>query len=903
MIYFGMKKLNKYVYYFGSKLVEGGKEDKIILGGKGSNLAEMTKMGIPVPPGFTISTEVCEKYWNKKNKNPHLTSPLTGRGTNYPKGLEEEIKKNLNRLEKEMGMRLGDKKNPLLVSVRSGAAVSMPGMMDTVLNLGLNDETVLGLIEKTGNQRFGWDAYRRFLQMFGDVVLEIKHEKFEKALEEVKRRVGVEKDTDLGIDNLKLVVSEYKKVYKLEGKQFPVDTKKQLEMAVEAVFRSWNSDRAIAYRRMNKITGLLGTAVTVQTMVFGNMGESSGTGVAFSRNPSTGENKFYGEYLMNAQGEDVVAGIRTPKSIDELRKDNPKIYSQLLAIRNKLEKHYKDMQDIEFTIQEERLFMLQARSGKRTAQAAVRMAVEMVEEKLIIKKEAVLRIEPNSLDQLLHDRLDEGAKKKAKLLTRGLPASPGAAVGKVVFSAQEAVEYKARGEKVILVRLETSPEDIEGMDAAEGVLTARGGMTSHAAVVARGMGKCCVSGCGELKIDYENQMFSIGTGGAIHESPVREGDYISLDGSTGEVFLGKIDLMPAELSGEFGVLMKWVDAYRKIGVRANADIPRDAIQAVKFGAEGIGLCRTEHMFFEGERIKYMRQMILADNLTDREKALERLIRYQRDDFLGLFLAMETKPVIIRLLDPPLHEFLPKTEAEIEELAGEMGISIKKIKERSESLHEFNPMLGHRGCRLGISYPEITRMQTRAIVEAAIKASKKMGKKAHPKIMVPLVGHVAELIDQKRVIEEEIEKVFIEQKMRIKVPIGTMIEVPRGALTADEVAREAEFFSFGTNDLTQMTCGFSRDDAGSFLGEYVEKGIYSSDPFESIDQGGVGMLMEIAIQKGRKVKPKLELGICGEHGGEPKSVEFCAKIGLDYVSCSPYRVPIARLAGAQAALRE
>ncbi len=898
MIYFGMKKLNKYVYYFGSKLVEGGKEDKIILGGKGSNLAEMTKMGIPVPPGFTISTSVCQYYWQTD-----LRSKI--QDSRYPRGLEEEINKNLKRLEKEMGKKLGDSKNPLLVSVRSGAAVSMPGMMDTVLNLGLNDETVLGLIEKTGNERFGWDAYRRFLQMFGDVVLEIKHEKFEKALEEVKRKVGVEKDTDLGIDNLKLVVSEYKKVYKLEGKQFPVDTKKQLEMAVEAVFRSWNSDRAIAYRRMNKITGLLGTAVTVQTMVFGNMGESSGTGVAFTRNPSTGENKFYGEYLMNAQGEDVVAGIRTPKSIDELRKDNPKIYSQLLAIRNKLEKHYKDMQDIEFTIQEGRLFMLQARSGKRTAQAAVRMAVEMVEEKLITKKEAVLRIEPNSLDQLLHDRLDKRAKKSGAhgnapiQIAKGLPASPGAAVGKVVFSAEEAVEYKARGEKVILVRLETSPEDIEGMNAAEGVLTARGGMTSHAAVVARGMGKCCVSGCGELKIDYENQLFSIGTHG---NAPIREGDYISLDGSTGEVFLGKIDLMPAELSGEFGILMKWADKYRKIGVRANADIPRDAIQAVKFGAEGIGLCRTEHMFFEGERIKYMRQMILTDNLTDREKALERLIRYQRDDFLGLFLAMETKPVIIRLLDPPLHEFLPKTEVEIEELAGEMGISIKKIKERSESLHEFNPMLGHRGCRLGISYPEITRMQTRAIVEAAIKASKKMGKKAHPKIMVPLVGHVAELIDQKRVIEEEIEKVFREQKMKIKVPIGTMIEVPRGALTADEVASQAEFFSFGTNDLTQMTCGFSRDDAGSFLGEYVEKGIYSSDPFESIDQSGVGMLMEIAIQKGRKVKPDLELGICGEHGGEPKSVEFCAKIGLDYVSCSPYRVPIARLAGAQAALR-
>ena len=881
---------NKYISYFGSKLVEGGKEDRETLGGKGANLAEMTKMGIPVPPGFTIRTSVCQYYWQ-------TDLGFKKQDLRYPNGLWNEVDENLKRLEKEMGAEFGGKTNPLLVSVRSGAAVSMPGMMDTVLNLGLNDETVLALIKKTDNERFGWDAYRRLLQMFGDVVMGLKHEKFEQALEMVKKSAQVRMDTELGVNDLKRVVQEYKRIYIREGKIFPQEVKRQLELAIGAVFGSWNSNRAVAYRRMNKISGLLGTAVTIQSMVFGNMGESSGTGVAFSRNPSTGENKFYGEYLMNAQGEDVVAGIRTPKSIDELKKDNQKAYEQLLKIRSKLEKHYKDMQDIEFTIQEGRLFMLQARSGKRTAAAAVRVAVEMVKEKLIDKKEAVLRIEPESLDQLLHDRLDTTSKKSVKLLAKGLPASPGAAVGKVVFSAQEAMEYKDRGEKVVLVRLETSPEDIEGMNAAEGILTARGGMTSHAAVVARGMGKCCVSGCGELVIDYENQLFLIG------DTTIKEGDYISLDGSTGEVFLGKVDLKPAELSGEFGILMKWADSFRKIGVRANADIPRDAIQAVKFGAEGIGLCRTEHMFFEGERIKYMRQMILADNYIDRQKALDKLIDYQIDDFFGLLVAMESKPVIIRLLDPPLHEFLPKTDAETEELAREMGITVQKIKERSASLHEFNPMLGHRGCRLEINYPEITAMQTRAIVLAAIKASKKLGKKVHPKIMVPLVGKVEELANQKAVIQAEIEKVFKEKKTRFSIPIGTMIEVPRGALTADEIASEAEFFSFGTNDLTQMTCGFSRDDASSFLGEYVAKGIYERDPFESLDQTGVGLLMEMAIKKGRKTNPKLELGICGEHGGEPRSVEFCAKIGLDYVSCSPYRVPIARLAGAQAALRK
>ncbi len=877
---------NKYISYFGSKLVEGGREDKHLLGGKGANLAEMTKMGIPVPPGFTIKTTVCDYFW----KN----------GKKYPTGLKKEIDENLTRLEKEMGAKLGDEKNPLLVSVRSGAAVSMPGMMDTVLNLGLNDKTIMALIKKTGNERFGWDAYRRLLQMFGDVVMGLEHEKFEEALEMVKKNTGVRTDTDLRVEDLKKVVAEYKRIYIREGKLFPQEVKKQLELAIGAVFGSWNSNRAVAYRRMNRISGLLGTAVTVQSMVFGNMGETSGTGVAFTRNPSTGENKFYGEYLMNAQGEDVVAGIRTPKSIEELKKDNKQAYEQLLKIRNKLEKHYKDMQDIEFTIQEGKLFMLQARSGKRTAAAAVRAAVEMVEEKLISKKEAVLRIEPESLDQLLHDRLDKRAIRESPVLTKGLPASPGAAVGKVVFSAQEAMEYKDRGEKVILVRLETSPEDIEGMNAAEGILTARGGMTSHAAVVARGMGKCCVSGCGELVIDYENQVFWIG---ANHDSPVHEGDYISLDGSTGEVFLGKVELKPADLSGEFGTLMKWADSYRKIGVRANADIPRDALVAVKFGADGIGLCRTEHMFFDGESIKFMRQMILADNYIDRQKALSKLIKYQTDDFFGLFMAMESKPVIIRLLDPPLHEFLPKTSAEVEELASEMGITTQKIRERSESLHEFNPMLGHRGCRLGISYPEITAMQTRAIVLAAIKASKKLGIKVHPKIMVPLVGKVEELANQKKVIEEEMAKVFKEKKTSANIPIGTMIEVPRGALTADKIATEAEFFSFGTNDLTQMTCGFSRDDASSFLGEYVSKGIYDRDPFESLDQTGVGLLMELAIKKGRATNPKLELGICGEHGGEPRSVEFCAKIGLNYVSCSPYRVPIARLAGAQAAIRK
>ena len=875
---------NKYVYYFGKSGTEGKKEMKALLGGKGANLAEMTSIGLPVPAGFTITTEVCDLYYKNEKK--------------LPEGLMAEVESNLKKLETEMGMAFGDAVNPLLVSVRSGAAASMPGMMDTILNLGLNDETVMALIKKTGNERFAFDAYRRFMQMFGNVVLEISHDDFEEALDFVKHKKGVKLDTDLEVADLKEVIEEYKKVYKKNDKAFPSKPMDQLVASITAVFGSWNNDRAIVYRRLNDIRGLLGTAVNVQSMVFGNMGETSGTGVAFTRNPSTGENAFYGEYLMNAQGEDVVAGIRTPLTIDTLAKQNPAVFQQLMEIRSKLEGHYKDMQDIEFTIQEGTLYMLQCRNGKRTAAAAVKCAVDMVSEGLIDEKTAVMRVEPKALDQLLHKALDPKAKKTAVQLTKGLPASPGAAVGQIVFNAEDAVEEAAKGEKVILVRIETSPEDIEGMNVAQGIMTARGGMTSHAAVVARGMGKCCVAGCSDIQVDYKEQTLSVAG------KKFKQGDFITLDGSTGEVFEGKLAVVDPELSGDFGTLMTWADKYRKIGVRANADIPRDARVAVRFGAEGIGLCRTEHMFFEGERIKHMREMILADTLAERELALAKLLPYQKSDFAGLFEAMGEKPVIIRLLDPPLHEFVPQKEAEIKEISLETGVPYEKVIEKIESLHEFNPMLGHRGCRLGITYPEITAMQTRAIVEAACEVSTKMGKPVHAKIMVPLVGKVDELKNQKAIIEKVIGAVLKEQKMEdLHIAIGTMIEVPRGALTADEVAKEAEFFSFGTNDLTQMTCGFSRDDAGKFLKEYVEKGIFERDPFESIDQSGVGMLMQIALEKGKKTRPDLEVGICGEHGGDPTSVEFCHRIGLHYVSCSPYRVPIARLAAAQAALRE
>ncbi len=904
--------ISKYVYYFGKSGTEGTKEMRSLLGGKGANLAEMTSIGLPVPAGFTITTEACAEFLKNKEQTP-LNLPLTGEtlSKRHPalsrEGVGEgfkfdelmtEVEASLTRLETEMGMKFGSAQDPLLVSVRSGAAASMPGMMDTILNLGLNDETVEALIKKTGNERFGRDAYRRFMQMFGDVVLGIPHADFETALEFVKHEKGVKLDTELNSNDLKEVIEEYKKVYKKNGKAFPTKPMDQLIAAITAVFGSWNSDRAIIYRRLNDIRGLLGTAVNVQSMVFGNMGDSSGTGVAFTRNPSTGENLFYGEYLMNAQGEDVVAGIRTPLTIDTLAKQNPEVYKQLMEIRTILEGHYKDMQDIEFTIQEGKLYMLQCRSGKRTAAAAVKAAVDMVYEGLIDEKAALMRVEPKSLDQLLHKTLDPKAKKSALLLTKGLPASPGAAVGKIVFNAEDAAIEADKGEKVILVRIETSPEDIEGMNAAVGIMTARGGMTSHAAVVARGMGKCCVAGCSEIVVDYSEQLLSVAG------KKFKQGDFITLDGSTGEVFEGKIGVVDPELSGDFAKIMEWADKYRKIGVRANADIPRDALVAVTYGAEGIGLCRTEHMFFEGERIKYMREMILADTLEEREKALSQLLPYQKSDFVGLFEAMGEKPVIIRLLDPPLHEFVPQKEAEIKEISVETGVAYESVLTKIASLHEFNPMLGHRGCRLGITYPEITAMQTRAIVEAACEVSKKIGKQVHAKIMVPLVGKVEELKNQKVIIEKVIGEVLKEQNMMdLHIAIGTMIEVPRGALTADEVAQEAEFFSFGTNDLTQMTCGFSRDDAGKFLKEYVEKGIYERDPFEAIDQSGVGLLMEIALEKGKKTRPELEVGICGEHGGEPSSVEFCHRIGLNYVSCSPYRVPIARLAAAQAALRE
>ncbi|MFH0869606.1 MAG: pyruvate, phosphate dikinase [archaeon] len=868
----------KFVYYFS----EGDKSMKELLGGKGANLAEMTKLGIPVPPGFTITTESCA-YYSKEKK--------------WPAELEGEIKKSIERLEKEMKAAFDDKKNPLMVSVRSGAASSMPGMMDTILNLGINDSTVLVMAEKSGNERFSWDSYRRFIQMFGDVVMGVEHRLFEEVMENAKETKGVKYDTDLDASDMKKIVEKYKAVVKKHaGKDFPQKPWDQLKLSINAVFDSWNNERAITYRKLNHIQGLLGTAVNIQAMVFGNMGETSGTGVCFSRNPSTGENAFYGEYLMNAQGEDVVAGIRTPLHINELKKSMPKQYAELVKIRDDLEKHYKDMQDMEFTIQEGKLYMLQTRNGKRTAQAAVKIAVDMVKEKLIDEKTAILRVNPEQLDQLLHKTIDPVARKKAKLIAKGLPASPGAVVGSIVFNAERAVELAERGEKLVLVRTETSPEDIKGMNAAQGILTARGGMTSHAAVVARGMGKCCVSGCSEIKVKEEEKKLLIS--GVIYN----EGDFLTLDGSTGEVFEGKIPLVDPSLSGDFGVLMKWADSYRKLKVRTNADTPNDARVARGFGAEGIGLCRTEHMFFEGDRIKAVREMIVASDLGGRRIALAKLLPMQRGDFIGLFTEMKGLPVTIRLLDPPLHEFLPHEEEDIVELAAEMKISVEKIKSKIEELHEFNPMLGHRGCRLGIIFPEISEMQARAIFEAAAEVKKK-GIDAKPEVMVPLVGIVRELKLQKDLIIRVAEEVMKEKKVKIEYTIGTMIEVPRAAITADEIATEADFFSFGTNDLTQMGLGLSRDDAGKFLGKYVDMGIYARDPFQALDQAGVGELMKIAVAKGRKVKPKLKCGICGEHGGEPSSVEFCHRIGLDYVSCSPYRVPIARLAAAHAVLKE
>ncbi|MFH1717682.1 MAG: pyruvate, phosphate dikinase [Planctomycetota bacterium] len=898
----------KRVYFFGGGKAEGNAKMKELLGGKGANLAEMTNLGVPVPAGFTIATKVCSEYYKSGGK--------------WPEGLVQEVDENLAKLEKTMNAKLGDPGSPLLVSVRSGASVSMPGMMDTVLNLGLNDDVIEGIIRKTGNPRFAYDIYRRFIDMFGDVVMGCDHEHFEEVIHAAKEKARVTLDNELSAEQLGEVVAQYKAVYKKHvGELFPQDGRIQLEHAINAVFGSWMTDRAVRYRQLNSITGLLGTAVNVQAMVFGNMGSDCGTGVCFTRNPSTGQKEFYGEFLMNAQGEDVVAGIRTPIELKKLNKVMPKAYKQLTALMTSLEKHYKDMQDMEFTIQSKVLYILQTRGGKRTAEAAVKTAVDMVQEKLITKAEAVKRVTPAQLDRLLHPSFDPKAKRT--VIARGLPASPGAAVGQIVFTADTAEAWKARDKKVVLVRIETSPEDIGGMDAAVGILTARGGMTSHAAVVARGMGKCCVAGVGALNINYATKKLT------LDKLTLKEGDWISIDGSTGEIMAGQLPTVEPTMSGDFGKFMKICDGVRKLGVRTNADTPEDAKRARDFGAEGIGLCRTEHMFFEGDRIWPVRQMILAaddyaqmlvkleaaQDAKDKkaiekeyavtkkqfEGALKKLLPYQRSDFEGIFKAMTGLPVTIRLLDPPLHEFLPQDKGNQAEMARRLGVKPAVVKAKVEQLHEFNPMLGHRGCRLAISYPPIARMQARAIIEAALNV-KKAGKIVLPEIMVPLVGTVAELKLVKDEIVNEIKAVFKEKKAKIKYMIGTMIEVPRAALTADEIATEAEFFSFGTNDLTQMTMGFSRDDAGKFLGEYVSKGIYATDPFQELDQTGVGKLVEMGTKLGRKTRAKLKVGICGEHGGDPNSIDFCHRVGMNYVSCSPFRVPIARLAAAQAAVK-
>ncbi len=870
----------KYVYFFGEGRAEGNAKMKDILGGKGANLAEMTNLGIPVPPGFTISAEVCDYYYKH--------------GKKYPEGLEKEVEENLKKLEKAMNKKFGDTENPLLVSVRSGAAISMPGMMDTVLNLGLNDESVKGLEKMSGNRRFAMDSYRRFIQMFGNVVMGIPHEKFEEILDQKKKEKGVKLDIELDADDLADVVERFKELYKKEtGEEFPQDPKQQLWKAIDAVFGSWNNERAIKYREIHDIKGLLGTAVNVQAMVFGNAGEDSGTGVCFTRDPATGENKFYGEFLINAQGEDVVAGIRTPESLDQLKEHWPEIYKQLEEIRNKLEQHYKDMQDMEFTIEKGKLYMLQTRTGKRTAQAAVKIAVDMVREGLIDKETAVLRVEPQQLDQLLHPMIDPNAK--VEVIAKGLPASPGAAVGQIVFTAQQAEEEAAKGKDVILVRLETSPEDIGGMSVAKGILTARGGMTSHAAVVARGMGKCCVAGCSAVHIKNERECE---IGGIVFEY----GDYITLNGSTGEVIKGKVDLIEPELTGDFAELMSWADELRKLKVRTNADTPKDARNARRLGAEGIGLCRTEHMFFEGDRIDSVREMILAEDEEGRRKALKKLLPMQQGDFEEIFKEMDGLPVTIRLLDPPLHEFLPKEDEEIEALAKKIGVPVEKLKKKVESLHEFNPMLGHRGCRLGITYPEIYEMQVEAIIRAACSVKKK-GITVEPEIMIPLVGTKKELAILRELTVKTANRVMEEEGENIEYMVGTMIEIPRAALVADKIAEVAEFFSFGTNDLTQMTFGYSRDDAGVFLPEYINRGILEKDPFQVLDQEGVGQLVQIGIERGRSTRAELKVGICGEHGGEPSSVEFCHRVGMNYVSCSPFRVPIARLAAAQASVKE
>jgi len=863
---------------------EGNKDMRELLGGKGANLAEMTNLGLPVPPGFTVTTEACTRYYDE--------------GEKIADEIVEEIFEKLAELEKITGKKFGDPSNPLLVSVRSGARVSMPGMMDTILNLGINDEVVEGLAKLTNNERFAYDSYRRFIQMFSDVVMGIEKNKFEKILDEVKEKYGAKYDTDLTAEHLKEVVVRYKELYKAEkGEDFPQDPKVQLLEAVKAVFRSWNNPRAIVYRRLNEIPHDWGTAVNVQMMAYGNMGNDSGTGVAFTRNPATGEKELYGEFLMNAQGEDVVAGIRTPQPISALKESMPEVYQQLAEIAKKLETYYKDMQDMEFTIERGKLYMLQTRNGKRTAQAALKIAVDMVEEGLITKEEAMLKVDPKQLDTLLHPTFEPSALKAAKPIAKGLPASPGAATGKIYFTAEEAKAAVERGEKkVILVRTETSPEDIEGMVAAQGILTSRGGMTSHAAVVARGMGKCCVAGCGDISINEEEKYFTTPDGKVY-----REGDWISLDGSTGYVYEGELPTKDPELTGYFATFMQWADEIRRLKVRANADTPRDAAQARKFGAEGIGLCRTEHMFFEEDRIPAMREMIVARTEEQRRKALNKLLPMQRSDFEALFREMKGYPVTIRLLDPPLHEFLPKEDDAIRELAAQMGITFEELKAIVQSLHELNPMLGHRGCRLAVTYPEIAEMQTRAIIEAAINV-KNEGIDVVPEIMVPLVGELKELKYIKDIIVKTAEKVMEEKGVKIEYKVGTMIEVPRAALTADEIAKEAEFFSFGTNDLTQMTYGFSRDDIGKFLDDYFEKKIFETDPFARLDEKGVGKLIKMAAELGRSTRPDIKLGICGEHGGDPSSIEFCHNVGLDYVSCSPFRVPIARLAAAQAQVK-
>ena len=869
----------KYVYLF----TEGSKDMRNLLGGKGANLAEMTNIGLPVPRGFTVTTEACTSYYDHNRK---LTDEIM-------KQIDEKIEE----LEKITGKTLGDKKNPLLVSVRSGARASMPGMMDTILNLGMNDDVAEGFSEITNNKRFVYDSYRRFIQMFADVVMEFPKSSFERKFDAIKEEKGVELDTELTADDLEEVVKIYKEEYKkLAGSEFPQDPKEQLMAAIQAVFRSWMNDRAITYRRLNDIPSSWGTAVNVQEMVYGNRGETSGTGVAFTRNPATGENHLFGEYLMNAQGEDVVAGIRTPQSIDTLKEVMPECYEEFQKICKTLENHYKDMQDMEFTIEDGKLFMLQTRNGKRTATAALKIAVDMVEEGMITKEEALLKVDPKQLDQLLHPMFDQDSLNNAKCVAEGLAASPGAATGKIAFTAEDVIRMHNDGEKdIILVRLETSPEDIEGMNLAHGVLTLRGGMTSHAAVVARGMGTCCVSGCGDLVIDEEKKTLTLKDGRIL-----KEGDYISLDGSTGKVYAEQIKTVDASITGNFETFMEWADEYRTLEVRTNADTPRDAMQAKKFGAEGIGLCRTEHMFFEEERIFNFRKMITATDVESREKALEAILPYQRDDFEGLFRAMDGKCVIIRFLDPPLHEFLPKTEEEMRPLAESLGITYETLKNRVDSLKEFNPMMGHRGCRLAITYPEIAKMQTRAVIEAAINV-KKEGIEVHPEIMIPLVGILKELQFVKKVVVDTAKEVMDKAGVTVDYKVGTMIEIPRAALLADEIAKEAEFFSFGTNDLTQMTFGFSRDDASKYLNDYYQKGILDQDPFASIDQNGVGKLIDMAATLGRKTRSDLELGICGEHGGDPKSIEFCHKVGLNYVSCSPFRVPVARLAAAQAAI--